>query len=227
MLNTTPAPGDGTGPTGPPVVVWDLGNVLIPWERTGALLAAVGDPDEAERLAEEVFTLEVNALLDAGASMREVLAVVERDHPGTGWAVEAYVEHFGHSLGPVIDGSAEILAELNSAGVRCVGLSNWSAVTFEGIPQAYPALSGLEGIVISGEVGVTKPDREIFLHCQRRFGFEAHQAVFIDDSPANVAAAVQLGWQALLFEDPERLRRDLGALGVPGLTPTDPPPDAR
>ncbi|MEZ5268035.1 MAG: hypothetical protein R2789_05525 [Microthrixaceae bacterium] len=64
MLNTTPAPGDGTGPTGPPVVVWDLGNVLIPWERTGALLA-VGDPDEAERLAEEVFTLEVNALLDA------------------------------------------------------------------------------------------------------------------------------------------------------------------
>ncbi len=207
MLNE-PLPGDDR------VVVWDLGNVLIPWERTGALLAAVGDPVEARRLAREVFTLEVNNLLDAGARMDRVLETVEREHPGTSWVVEGYVEHFRESLGPVIEGSALLLRELRGRGVRCVGLSNWSAITFEGIPEAYPVLSELEGIVISGDVGVTKPDPAIFEHCRDRFAFEHHQAVFIDDSPANVDAAAALGWSALRFDSPERLRDDLARLGL-------------
>ncbi len=132
-----------------------------------------------------------------------------REHAESGWVVDAYVEHFGQSLGPIIDGSARLLAELSDRGTRCVGLSNWSAVTFNGIPQRYPELDLLEGILISGDVGLLKPDPEIFVHCEELFGFSAEQAVFIDDSGPNVRAARERGWDAVLFEGPEKLRGDL------------------
>lgn len=197
-----------------PVVVWDLGNVLIPWDRHGALLAAVADDAEARRLAEEVFTLDVNVHLDRGDPLEEVRSVVERNHPELGWVVDAYLEHFEHSLGPQIDGSAEVLAELTDRGGRCVGLSNWSVVTFEGVPEAYPALSMLEGIVISGDVGAVKPDPAIYVHCEERFGFAPDQATFIDDTGRNVEAARRHGWDGIRFREPTRLREALVARGL-------------
>lgn len=203
---TSPAPPDT-------VVVWDLGNVLIPWDRRKALGRAIEDPEEVERLAEEVFTMEVNGHLDAGLAVEEIRAIVERDHPGHGWVLDTYLEHFAHSLGEPIPESVTALEALVARGVRCVGLSNWGAVTFEGVPERYPVLSLLEGIVISGELGVLKPDPRAFRHCEQRFGFRPRQALFIDDSPANVRAARDLGWDGVVFEpaglDHELRRRHL------------------
>jgi 2-haloacid dehalogenase len=196
-----------------PVVVWDLGNVLIPWDRHGALLAAVGDDSRARRLAEEVFTLEVNGMLDAGRAPAEIRSAVESSHEGLGWVVDAYIEHFRHSLGPVMAGSAALLEEV-AAAHRCVGLSNWSSITFEGIPDDYPVLGELEGVVISGDVGVVKPEAAIFAHCENRFDFESTQAVFIDDSAANIDGAMRCGWDAIHFRDPEQLRSDLSGRGL-------------
>ena len=207
--------GAAASPAAPaPVVVWDLGNVLIPWDRHGAMLAATGDHEHATRLAAEVFTLEVNELLDRGSPLPLIREVVEGASPGHGWVVDAYVEHFRESLGPQMQGSADLLARLVDIGHRCVGLSNWGTITFEGIPEVYPVLQHLEGIVISGEVGVTKPDERIFRHAQNRFGFEPSQAVFIDDSEANVKGASACGWDAIHFVDATDLEAELISRGL-------------
>jgi len=211
------SPGTGLpAPAGDPpsVVVWDLGNVLIPWDRLGALAVAEPDRDEARRLAAEVFTMEVNVHLDAGRPLGEIRAIVERENPGHGWVVDSYVEHFRHSLGEQISGSVALVDELLADGVRCVGLSNWSRLTFEDVPEAYPALQRLEGIVISGDVGVCKPDPAIYRHCEARFAFTAADALFIDDSPDNVAGAHAVGWDAVVFTDPDALRADLAERGL-------------
>lgn len=191
------------------VVVWDLGNVIIPWERRGALAQFIDDPDELERLAAEVFDLETNAHLDQGDSIEEVRAVVEARHPGHAWVVDGYVEHFRHSLGSHSTGSIALIDELLDAGIRCVGLSNWSAVCWEGIVEAYPVLTRLEGVVISGEEHVCKPDVEIFRRAERRFEFAPHQALFFDDSAANIDGARAAGWDAELFTTPEVARAAL------------------
>ena len=208
-----------TGDAGGTVVVFDLGNVVIPWERTHALARFVDDPAEVRRLADDVFDLEANVHLDRGASLEEVRAIVEARHPGHGWVIDGYVEHFRHSLGEVVTGTEALIDELLDAGVRCVGLSNWSAICFDGVPEAYPVLQRLEGVVISGQEGVCKPDVEIYRRCERRFGFPPDRALFFDDSPANVAGALDAGWDAELFTTPEAARRalvDRGVLPGPG-----------
>lgn len=197
-----------------PVVIWDLGNVLIPWDRHGAMLAATGDDDTARQLAEEVFTLEVNELLDRGSPLEEIRLTVEARSPGHAWVVDSYVEHFRESLGPLMAGSAKLLEELVARGRRCVGMSNWGAITFEGIPESYPVLQKLEGIVISGEVGITKPNEGIFRHTEQRFGFEPAQALFIDDSASNVDGARSCGWDAIRFADAPQLATALASRGL-------------
>jgi 2-haloacid dehalogenase len=197
-----------------PVVVFDLGNVVIPWDRRRALARFVEDAEEVERLAEEVFDLEANLHLDRGASLADVRAVMEERHPGHGWVVDGYVEHFRHSLGEPIPGTVALLEDLRDAGVRRVGLSNWSAVCFEGVHDDFPVLGLLEGVVISGEEGVCKPEPEIYRRCEERFGFSAADALFLDDSAPNVEGARAVGWDAVLFTTPDAARAEIVARGL-------------
>ena len=77
------------------------------------------------------------------------------------------------------------------------------------IEPNYPFLELFDGMVISGREGVVKPDREIFDILCERYSVAANEAVFIDDSPANIAAAQSLGFDALQFETSDLLRSQL------------------
>jgi 2-haloacid dehalogenase len=196
------------------VVVWDLGNVVIPWDRRGALARFVDDEADLERIVAEVFDLATNTHLDHGDPIEEVRAIVESRHPGHGWVVEGYVEHFRHSLGPHDQEVEALIDELTGRGVRCVGLSNWSAMCWTGIVDEHPVLRRLEGVVISGEERVCKPDPEIYRRCEARFGFRPEQALFFDDSPPNVDGARAVGWDAERFTGPSEARAALVARGL-------------
>jgi 2-haloacid dehalogenase len=72
-----------------------------------------------------------------------------------------------------------------------------------------------DGWVISGLEGVAKPDPAIFDLLLSRHGLDPARTAFIDDNPGNVAAARQLGVQAIRFADPGQVRGELRALGLP------------
>ncbi len=56
-------------------------------------------------------------------------------------------------------------------------------------------------VFISAELGVTKPDPAIFGILTAELGVEPGELAFIDDRPANVAAAIDCGWNAHLWVD--------------------------
>ena len=103
--------------------------------------------------------------------------------------IEAFHRRWPEMLAGEIPGSVSVLAELRAMDVRLVALSNWSAETFPVARARFDFLSWFEGIVISGEVGVNKPDRRIFEQLIQQFEIEPATAVFIDDSLANIEAA--------------------------------------
>ena len=79
---------------------------------------------------------------------------------------------------------------------------------------------------MSAEVGIIKPDPEIYARHARDFDLDPQAIFFVDDSPANVEGARDAGWQAVLFTDAERLRDDLAALR-PAVTGGAGRPDSR
>ncbi len=114
----------------------------------------------------------------------------------------------------LIAGTVGVLADLRAAGVRLLALSNWSAEMFPVARERFDFLGWFEGIVISGEVGVNKPDRRIFEHLVEQFGIEPAAALFIDDSSANVHAARALGFRTIRFTAAPALRLELVRLGL-------------
>jgi len=78
----------------------------------------------------------------------------------------------------------------------------------------YPFLDWFDGIVISGEEKVAKPEPAIFRHLLDRYGLEPATTVFIDDSEANVRAAAAEGIVSLRFVDAATLREDLRRFGL-------------
>jgi 2-haloacid dehalogenase len=110
-----------------------------------------------------------------------------------------------------VPGAVEILADLRAAGVPRYALTNWSAETFAIARERFAFLDWFDGLVVSGEEGMTKPDPAIFRLLLDRFGLDPEATVFVDDSEANVAAARELGIDAVRFTGPGQLRRELRA----------------
>ncbi|HEX5825727.1 MAG TPA: HAD-IA family hydrolase, partial [Candidatus Limnocylindrales bacterium] len=173
-----------------------------------------GDEAAMETFLATVCTPEWNRGQDAGRPWADAIAGLIAEHPDQRELIEAYWERWPETLGDAIGPTVEVLAELDAAGVPLYALSNWSAETFPAARPRYPFLGRFDGIVISGEVGVAKPDRRIYEALLERHGLEAHSILFVDDVAENVAAAEALGIRSLRFIDGPALRRELVGLGL-------------
>lgn len=61
-----------------------------------------------------------------------------------------------------------------------------------------------DAVVLSSEIGITKPMREAYETAAGRLGLSAEECLMVDDIGVNVEGAKQAGMQAILFEDPEQ-----------------------
>ena len=104
-----------------------------------------------------------------------------------------------------------LLGELRGLGVRVAVLSNSWANTY---PDNLAEL--VDAVVISGEVGLRKPDPKIYALVLDQLGLPAGGCVFVDDAPINVDAAAALGMTAIRHRDAESTRAALAEL-IPSL----------
>ncbi|WP_231641337.1 HAD family phosphatase [Nocardia sp. NRRL S-836] len=104
----------------------------------------------------------------------------------------------------------ELVRKARAAGLHTALLSNsWG--------EGYPAdllVELFDTVVISGRVGLRKPDERIYRHTLEQIGVPAGRAVFFDDAPVNVEAAKAVGMHALRHTTADATRAHLATLGV-------------
>jgi putative hydrolase of the HAD superfamily len=107
----------------------------------------------------------------------------------------------------------EAVQSIRAAGLRTALLSNsWGMADYP--RHLFPDM--FDVVVISGEVGMRKPEERIFRHAAGLLGLEPAQCVFIDDIEVNVTSAEALGMTAILHHDPAATIARLGELlGLP------------
>ena len=201
-------------PVAPEAVIFDLGGVLIDWNPRYLYRQLFDDDAAMEAFLADVVTPEWNGQQDAGRTWADAVAALTAEHPEDAELIAAYWHRWLETLGDAIAPTVAILAELRTTGVRLLALSNWSAETFPLVRPRYPFLEWFEGIVVSGELGIAKPDPRIFRYLLEHHELAAATTVFIDDSEANVRAAAALGLNAIRFVDAPSLRRELVRLGL-------------
>ena len=103
----------------------------------------------------------------------------------------------------------DILQNLKQKGFPLYGLSNWSAETFPRARQKYSFFDLFDDILLSGDVGLIKPDQAIFNLFLSKIGYSAPECLLIDDSQLNIDAAQKLGFRTIHFITSEELHTDL------------------
>lgn len=180
-------------------VVFDFGGVLVRWAPR-EVVASLFEPSVHDRLMQESFQhadwLEVDrgTLDEASTSAR----VAQR----TGLpqaSIAELLKRARESLEPIPDSIALLRKVAGIEGVHLYGLSNMHGDTFRYLQGRFDFWSLFEGIVISGDIGMLKPDRDIFEHLTSRFKLNPAESVFIDDNLPNVLAARAHGLKGIQF----------------------------
>jgi 2-haloacid dehalogenase len=195
-------------------VVFDIGGVLLDWDPRHLYRKLFDDPAEMDDFLDRICTPRWHLSHDLGADIEASCRSLAARHPGHADLIMAWWQRGEEMIAGQIDGTVTILADLKAAGLRCYALSNMEADRFAVRRRRYPFFELFDGCVISGAEGVVKPDPAIFDLLRTRYGLPPGRTVFIDDNPANVAAAAGLGLVAVEFSAPDRLRRDLRDLGL-------------
>jgi 2-haloacid dehalogenase len=194
-------------------LVFDLGNVVIEWDPRNLYRKLFADAAEMERFLTDVWSPAWNVQMDAGRAFAEGVAELVASFPAHAAMIRAYHERWAETMGGAVPGTEALLDELAARGHPLYALSNWSAETFPHARARFAVLSRFEHIVISGDVGVAKPDPQIYARFLERVGRRAEDCLFIDDVQVNVAAAVACGFEAVVFRGAAALRDELVARG--------------
>ncbi len=109
-----------------------------------------------------------------------------------------------------IEATARLIPELKMAGYRVIVLSNMSKEYIDFLRKK-PVYSHFDEEIISCEVGLVKPEREIYELLLTRYGLRPDETIFIDDRQENVDAAAELGITPFLFDrrNPEKSCEEL------------------
>lgn len=193
-------------------VVFDLGNVLIRCDPAAAF-SSVLDAAEVPAFLEEVGFAAWNQQQDAGRPWGEAVRDLSGRFPHRAEVIASYVPNFRSTLEEMPE-SVAVLRDLQRGAVRLLALTNWSSELFELARTGFDFLGIFEGIVVSGEEGVAKPERQLFEILLTRYHVEPSRALFVDDSLVNVETARDVGLQAVVFTSAPQLRRELEERGL-------------
>ena len=196
-------------------IVFDLGGVLIDWNPEYLYRKIIADPAERTHFLENICTKEWNEQQDAGRPLQEATERLIEKHPAYEEQIRAYYGRWPEMLKGPIEETVEILQHfIESKKHQVYALTNWSAETFPVAQQRFEFLQWFEGIVVSGEENMKKPDPAIYRLLQKRYDIEPKHTLFIDDSRPNIEAAAGLGYKTIHFRCPQQLgmelRREIG-----------------
>lgn len=199
----------------PTTVVFDLGNVLLHWDRSAAYRSHLADEDEIARFLETVVPLDWHRQLDGGRNWEEALGERIALFPHHEALIRRYRTGFSDTIPHAIDGTVAILERLAAGGIPLYGLTNFPTEVYDETRERFAFFRHFRGVVVSGYEKMMKPDPAIFRLLADRYAIRPGESVFIDDLPDNVEAAQACGFIGIRFTSPEALAADLARLGLP------------
>jgi len=196
-------------------ILFDMGNVLIHFDRRVFLDRLDVSEEDKQRLLREVFLSVEWVQMDRG-TLREETAeplMCQRlpDHLHS--AVHKLVSCWDEPMLPIA-GMAELVEELKSKGYGIYLLSNASVRQHDYWPKI-PGWQFFDGKLISADEKVMKPHPDYYRTALERFHLKPEECFFIDDVPANIEGALYCSISGAVFHnDVPLLRSQLRAAGV-------------
>lgn len=195
-------------------IVFDLGNVLVDFVPTAFIQRYTSDPVEGKALVEAIFASPEWVAFDRGTiTKEEIKATAVKKLPHLAETIELILEKWHHVITPRED-ILPLIADLKAQGYQLYLLSN-APVDFYLFEEQVPVLQAFDGLFISSDWKMIKPEQEIYRTFCHQFQLVPSQCVFIDDLAINVEAARQVGMASFVYrKDVAELQENLRSIGI-------------
>jgi 2-haloacid dehalogenase len=194
-------------------IIFDFGGVLIDWNPRYMYKEEFEESSAMEDFLNRVCTDDWNLQQDKGRSLAEGTRILQESFPEHVAKIQLFYDQWEKMIKGQISQNVNVLRKLKEK-YKLYGLTNWSAETFPIVFNRYPFFKLFDGIVISGEEKLIKPDRKIFELLLDRYQLKAENALFIDDNIKNIQAAKELGFTTIHVLEKTDLERELHVLGL-------------
>jgi HAD superfamily hydrolase (TIGR01509 family) len=196
------------------IVVFDIGNVLLHWDRRNLFRKRFDDEVRMERFLATACSMDFVAHTDIAPDFARAVEEQAKAFPEFADELRLFHERWIDTIGGPIEENVALLRRLKAGGRPVHALSNFARETFAMVEQKYDFLREFDTRVISGHVGVVKPHPRIYEILIERAGRKARELLFINDSIANVRASEAAGMAAIHYRPGVDLESELKARGA-------------
>ena len=190
-------------------IIFDLGNVLLDFDPNSYLEKLGCGGKIKEKLKTEIFETEEWLQLDRGTiTQPEAVAIWQQRNPDLKDEIADVMAEWEKMLALKED-TAEILKSLTEKDFNLYILSNFHQKAFDYVSSKYDFFNYFDGRVISADIGMIKPETEIYDHLLDKFNLKVEETLFIDDSKDNIKAAFKRGLRVIHFKDAGSLEEEL------------------
>lgn len=194
------------------IVIFDLGGVVLELGGVGAMRRLAGIDSDEELWRRWLACRWVRAFERGHCSAAEFAAGVVDDWSLTISPVR-FLDEFRGWIGGPMPGAEDLVTDVaRRLPVAC--LSNTNAEHWAAGSSNWELLGLFDHRFLSFEMGLVKPDPEVFSHVCAALGVEPSRAAFLDDNALNVEAAVQAGLRAKVARGVAEARSALVELAV-------------
>ncbi|MBV6644195.1 MAG: HAD family phosphatase [Cyclobacteriaceae bacterium] len=194
-------------------IIFDFGGVLVDWNPRYLYKDVFEDNSEMEYFLKNICTEEWNLEQERGRSLEDGTRILQQKFPMFHAQIGLFYDQWETMLKCDIPETVSLLYKLKHK-YKIYGLTNWSAETISIAYDRFSFFKTFDGIVVSGEEKIAKPDPKIFQLLLDRYKIEAANTVFIDDNIDNIKTASEMGFYSIHFENPSKLELDLIKVGA-------------
>ena len=195
-------------------IVFDFGGVLLDWNPRYLYENLFDNQQEMEYFLSNVCSDSWNVQQDAGRSLVVATKELQKEFPAYKSMIQRFYDDWEVMLKGDIPENTMLINQLKKQNYNLFGLTNWSGETFPIALNKYSFLAEFEGIIVSGDEKMIKPDKEIYLLLLSRYGLKAEESIFIDDSIKNINTAKELGFYTIHINDDVILEQKLKEIGI-------------
>lgn len=190
-------------------IILDIGDVLLEY-RWHDMLTDYGLTDEdAEKVGTLMFSDNLWHELDlAVMTYDEIVRQYTDNYPEYADTIQWFLSH-GEFMHVKREDVWEKVHKLKEKGYKIYILSNYSENLFTKHTSDAPFIKLADGVVVSYQIHLTKPDEKIYRYLLDKYNLKAEECLFFDDRQENTEGAIKLGINAITVTSKELLLEEL------------------
>ena len=193
-------------------VVFDIGQVLLgfDWRK---FIAGMNIREEKQRQLAHVTLGNIPHWNehDRGMCDEEFVKKSLLIEPDIEEELRYYLAHIG-TIAREYDHSVPLIRSLKEKGYGVYLLSNYGVTPFKYAKENMKFFDEVDGMIISHEVGLIKPEPGIYELLFEKYGLVPEECVFIDDRADNIEAAMDMGMSGIVFDDIGNVKKQLSIM---------------